>query len=474
MPGIKAAFLLRLMFLSLVFMVATFLWPQAPALADVRVNHDTVRVGIAQQMPEVRLTFQGCYRLVDAYNNSIIAETNPSETWTVANVGGFTVLNRNGNNQGLYKGSLRAEEIKAEQSILSGGGILQQKDSLSGLAVLSAGSGLRYINDSGDLRALDGNGRVTALSQGGLNLFGIEKYGRIARYRGNVEIMPAGAGLTVINELSMEHYLYGVVPAEMPASFPLEALKAQAVAGRTYVIAQLGSYGSQGFDVLDNQQNQVYQGYDGENPQTTRAVDETAGKVLVYKGQLISAFFHSSSGGHTENCEDVWRDSLGYIRAREDPADFNNKYYNWTVAYSLEQLTRVVNDKLKSFSNPGPYPQFSLVTDIKEVQRTSSGQRVKRLLIEGCDAAGNPMQVDINNSDRVRVVLGLNSALFSMQKEIDINGMLSGVVINGSGLGHGLGMSQWGASGLAMEGYNYQDILQYYYTGVDMLNNYGG
>jgi len=128
---------------------------------------------------------------------------------------------------------------------------------------------------------------------------------------------------------------------------------------------------------------------------------------------------------------------------------------------------------LKGFSNPGPYPDFSLITDVREVQLTSTGQRVKRLLIEGCDTAGNPMQVDINNSDRVRVVLGLNSSLFSMQKDIDANGKLCGVVINGSGLGHGLGMSQWGASGLAMEGYNYQDILQYYYTGVDMVNNYG-
>ena len=473
MPGIKAAYYLRFMFLSLVFIVMSFLWPQAPALADMRVNRDTVRVGIAQQMPEVRLSFQGRYRLVDAYSSNIISETSPGETWIVARVGDFTMLNRNGDNQGLYKGSIRAEEIKTEQSVLSGGGTLQQKNSLSGLAVLSAGSGLRYINDSGDLRALDGNGRVTAMSQGGLNLFSIEKYGRTARYRGNVEIRPVGAGLTVINELSMEHYLYGVVPAEMPASFPLEALKAQAVAGRTYVIAQLGNYGSQGFDVLDNQQNQVYRGYDGEHPQTTRAVEETAGKVLVYRGQLISAFFHSSSGGYTENCEDVWRDSLGYIRAREDPADFNSKYYNWTVSYSVEQLTRVVNDKLKGFSNPGPYPDFSLITDVREVQLTSTGQRVKRLLIEGCDTAGNPMQVDINNSDRVRVVLGLNSSLFSMQKDIDANGKLCGVVINGSGLGHGLGMSQWGASGLAMEGYNYQDILQYYYTGVDMVNNYG-
>jgi len=472
MPGFKAASSFRL-FLVLLFVTAGFLWPQSPAFAAARVGSDIVRVGIARQMPEVKLTFQGRYQLVDTLSGGIIAETGPGETWTAANAGGLIMLKRNSEHQGLFQGSIKAEEVKSEQSILSGGGTIQKKNSLSGLAVLSAGTGLSYIGDSGDLRVLDGNGRVTPMSQGGLNLFCLEKYGLASRYRGSVEIRPIGAGLTVINELPVEQYLYGVVPAEMPVSFPLEALKAQAVAARTYVITQLGSYGSQGFDVLDNQQNQVYRGYDSENPQAARAVDETAGKVLIYGGRPIAAYFHSSSGGYTENSEDVWNESLGYIRAREDPADFNTKYYNWTVAYSTEQLTRVINEKLKGLSNPVPYPEFALVTDLQEIQRTSSGQRVKRLLIEGFDTAGNPVRADINNSDRVRMALGLNSSLFSMQKDVDTSGRLCGVVISGSGLGHGLGMSQWGASGLAMQGYNYQDILQYYYTGVDLVSNYG-
>ncbi len=473
MPGHKAAFSFRFMFLSLLFVAVGFLCPQPPAFAAARVGNDTVRVGIAQQMPEVKLTFQGCYRLVDALSGGVIAETSPGETWTAANTGGLVMLKRNNEHQGLYQGSIIAEEVKSEQSILSGDGTIQKKNSLSGLAVLSAGTGLNYLGDSGDLRALDGSGRVTPMSRGGLNLFSLEKYGQASRYRGSVEIRSIGAGLTVVNELPVEQYLYGVVPAEMPVSFPLEALKAQAVTARTYVIAQLGSYGSQGFDVLDNQQNQVYRGYDGEHAQAARAVDETAGKVLIYGGRPIAAFFHSSSGGCTENSEDVWSESLGYIRARVDPADYNTKYHNWTVAYSTEQLTRVVNEKLKGLSNPVPYPEFALITDLNEMQLTSSGQRVKRILIEGFDAAGNPVRADISNADRVRIALGLNSSLFSMQKDVDISGRLCGVVIIGSGLGHGLGMSQWGASGLALQGYNYQDILQYYYTGVDLVNNYG-
>lgn len=473
MPGKNAAGLFRVVFLSLVVLVTTFLWPQVPARADVRVTRDTVRVGIAQQLPEVRVTFTGRYRLVDMYTGDIIAETGGGETWTMANVGGFTVLERNGDNYGVFRDAVKAEEINVKQSILSGSGTLVQKDTLSGMAVLSAGSGMRYINDSGDLRTIDGSGAVRPMFQGGLNLFGLDKHGRVARYRGNVEVRPASVGFTVINELPVEHYLYGVVPAEMPVSFPPEALKAQAVAARSYVIAQLGSYGSQGFDVLDNQQSQVYRGYDGEHPQAARAVDETAGKVLVYRGQPIAAFFHSSSGGYTENCEDVWRDALGYIRAREDPMDFNNRYYNWVVNYSVDQLTRTVNERLKSFTNPAPNAQFAVVTDLKELQRTTSGQRVKRLLIEGCDAAGNPVQLEISNADRVRAVLGLNSALFTMEKTAGADGVMCNVMFTGSGLGHGLGMSQWGAAGMALKGYNYQDILQYYYTGVDLVNNYG-
>ncbi|MCL2336968.1 MAG: SpoIID/LytB domain-containing protein [Firmicutes bacterium] len=477
MSGFKSASFVR--FMSLVLLVATvsFLWLRMPVGAAEPRGNDRVRVEIATHLPEVKLVFQGRYQLVDTLSGDVIAATDPSETWTVANENGLLRLQRNGENEGLDHGSIKAAgEVESGQTILSGANTLQQKNSLAGLAVLSAGTGLSHIGAGGDLRVLDGKGGITSVSRGargGLNLFSLDEYGAVSHYRGSVELIADGAGVKVINELPVEQYLYGVVPAEMPVSFPPEALKAQAVASRTYVQTQLGSHAIQGFDVTDNQQNQVYRGYDSEQPQASQAVDETAGEVLTYQGQPISAYFHASSGGDTENSEDVWNEPLEYIRAREDPADLNSKYYNWTVTYSAAQLTQVINEKLQGLSNAVPYSVFAQVTDLQEVQRTASGQRVKRLLIEGLDAAGNPVQAEIYNADRVRMALGLNSSLFSMQKEVDANGLLSSVVISGSGLGHGLGMSQWGASGLAAQGYNYREILQYYYTGVELVSNYG-
>lgn len=472
MPGRNVTGMFRVVFLSLLITVTAFLWPFTVDRAEARADVDTVRVCIAQQMPGVSLSFQGRYRLVDALTGDMIAETGAGETWTLSNVGGFTVLQKNGRDYDVFRGAVRAEEFNQRQSIVSGDGRMVQEDSLSGLAVISAG-GVRYLERPNEVRVVDGSGAIRQVYQGGQNLFGLEKNGRVHRYRGNVEIRPAGVGFNVINELPVEHYLYGVVPSEMPVSFPAEALKAQAVAARSYVLSQLGNYGSQGFDVLDNQQSQIYKGFDGEHALVSRAVDETAGQVLCYRGQPINAFFHASSGGYTENCEDVWRDTLAYIRTREDPADFNNKYYNWVVSYPVDRLTTLVNEGIKRYNIPGPAATFAEVTDLRELERTASGQRVKRLLIQGLDPAGNPLQVEVNNADRVRGVLGLNSALFTMRKETDARGRLHNVVLTGSGMGHGLGMSQWGAAGMALKGYNYQDILQYYYTGVDLVGNYG-
>lgn len=466
--------LFRILYLSMTtVLVAAFLWPAGSARADVRVGNETVRVGIAQQVPEVKLHFQGRYRLTDTSTGRVIAETRDGQQWHMANVGGFIVLSRDGEQHRLFSGAVRAEEINVKRSILSGKGPPLWKDSLSGMAVLSAGSGMSHIDDTDDLRVVTGQGALSPLFQGGLNLFGLEQHGGVCRYRGHVEVRAGSFGFTVINELPVEQYLYGVVPAEMPASFPSEALKAQAVASRTYVLASLGNYASQGFDVLDTQQNQVYRGFDVEHPQASRAVNDTAGQVLVHRGQPIAAFFHSSSGGYTENCEDVWVESLGYIRGKEDQADLNPKHYNWVVNLSAEQLTRTVNEQMKKLTDLANTVDFAVISDLRELQHTATGQRVKKMFIEGYDTLGNPRQLEISNADRVRVILGLNSALFTMHKDVDAGGRLDGVVFTGSGLGHGLGMSQWGASGMSLKGYNYQDILQYYYTGADLVNNYG-
>lgn len=455
-------------------MITLFTCPVAAASGDEPVIPDTVRVGLIQNASYISFGLEGTYRLVDLSTGKVIEENGGNQNWTVEVAGDSLVLSRGGNKFGVFDGPLRVEETGEEIKVLAERDTLYSGD-VSKMVVVS---GLRNDVQNIDTNQeeyyfIDGNGEINPLPRGQLNVIGLEKNGQVTRYRGNLEIRLTGSGITVINELPVEKYLYGVVPAEMPASFPFEALKAQAVAARSYLISQLGSYGKYGFDVLDTDSNHVYGGLDRENPVTTRAVDETSGLVLVYHHRPIAAFYHSSSGGFTENSEDVWSSALAYIRAKPDPADFNDKHYNWSVHYSMEALTALVNNKLKSYAGQGDFNEFSVITDLIEAERTSSGQRVKKLLIEGIDAAGNPVEVSISNADRVRIVLGLKSALFTINKEIDAGGNMTGVTFTGSGWGHGLGLSQWGARGLAEKGYTFQDILQYYYTGVNLATNYG-
>jgi len=483
---------------SLWLIVALWLvviWPGGPAWGDVQVIPETVRVGLIQNAPQVTFVLQGDYQLINKYTDQVIAGGGEGR-WTVENVGGLCEIFRDEDYVGLFNGPIVIESVDAGvKAILSGTATLLQKGSLDGLAVQGAGD-LTYLDaNRTDNYVLAEDGQLKQLPRGGLSIVGLEEGGQVKHYRGNIEVRPGQNGLTVINKLPIEQYLYGVVPAEMPASFSAEALKAQAVVARSYLITQLGSYASYGFDVLDSQSNQVYKGYDGENPLTSVAVDATKGMVLVNHGQPVAAFFHSCSGGYIENSEDVWNDKLAFIRTKADPYDINNKYYNWQVTYSADELLALINQQLKRYMKSGEFTELVLINDLKELEWTSSGQRVKKLLIEGIDIEGNLQEYTVANADRVRIVLGLKSSLFTMQKEfasgeqpINIEEFefleedtaaeeqespeeqgLSSVTFNGSGWGHGLGMSQYGAAGMASQGYSFQEILQYYYTGVELI-----
>lgn len=134
-------------------------------------------------------------------------------------------------------------------------------------------------------------------------------------YRGILIIQNKNQKLTVINDVNMEDYLKGVVPSEMPSSWELEALKAQAVAARSYALANLGKRASLGFDLKDTPEDQAYGGATAETAKTNNAVDETSGLVLTYNYKVVSAFYSASAGGHTVNSKQVWGSDLPYIRA---------------------------------------------------------------------------------------------------------------------------------------------------------------
>ena len=134
-------------------------------------------------------------------------------------------------------------------------------------------------------------------------------------YRGNLIVKKIDNDLTIINDVALEDYLLGVVPAEMPASWNLEALKAQAITARSYAIANLGKRRALGFDLKDTPEDQAYRGASGENERSSKAVIETKGRVLVYQGNIINAYYCASAGGRTKLASEAWYRDLPYIRS---------------------------------------------------------------------------------------------------------------------------------------------------------------
>lgn len=278
-----------------------------------------------------------------------------------------------------------------------------------------------------------------------------------AWYRGHLTLLPHPKGMTVINEVPLEHYLYSVVPSEMPASWPLEALKSQAVAARTYAVSSLGSYRSKGYDVVATTASQVYQGVKAESPLSTQAVEQTSGEIMNYKGQPIRAYFHASSGGQTENGADLWA-PFAYLKSVPDFDQASPKYIWHTELNQSEIKARLAQLGI----------HLGEILALEPLKRTSSG-RVKTLRI-----VGSKGQKHIDGI-KFRMALGLNSTFFNvgaidaegeLQKQPDPNVPPVSFQFAGRGWGHGMGMSQWGARQMAINGYGYRDILQYYYRGV--------
>jgi len=324
-------------------------------------------------------------------------------------------------------------------------------------------------------------------------------------YRGELEVFARDGLVTVVNALPLEDYLLGVVPSEMPAGFPMEALKAQAVAARTYALhtRAAGAYAALGYDLVPTTACQVYGGVEVEHETTTEAVRSTTGEVATYGGALIGAYFHSTSGGHTESVEHVWGSASPYLKGVPD-YDQDSPHYAWTADFEAEKLTL-------SLRQAG-YDVGDIWT-IEGVAPQGPGGRYLERRLTG--SAGEARL----RSEKLREVLGLRSAWFDVvgkeERVIDVarrvdpanlsavsaggsvTPLVAGALVaknpeyayvlrtpdfwavapvvtpatftfTGHGWGHGVGLSQWGARGLALLGKDYRQILAYYYTGVSV------
>ncbi|MEH2145877.1 SpoIID/LytB domain-containing protein [Nostoc sp.] len=261
-------------------------------------------------------------------------------------------------------------------------------------------------------------------------------------YRGRTLVVPTEKGLTAVNWVDDQEYLYSVLGGEMDASWPQEALKAQAIAARTYALYEREKQRNNPVYDLGNTPDrwQIYKGVISESPATYAAVDSTLGQVLTYKNRIILSVFHACSGGHTENVEDVWGSNEPYLRAVQD-YDQNIRECNWVKTFSPTEIS-------------AKFPEVGNVKDM--IPETYSPFRSVKVL----KIVGN-RGTKVLQGEEVRTALKLKSTRFSVTKGAD-----GSFVLQGLGFGHGLGMSQWGAYNLARQGVNHLQILGHYYQGV--------
>jgi len=268
------------------------------------------------------------------------------------------------------------------------------------------------------------------------------------RYPGKLNIFLLDSEILVVNLLGIEKYLSSVVGSEMPTKWPIEALKAQAIASRTYALKQKGN---NLFDIDSTQRNQVYNGLESRTYKTIRAVKSTRSLVLTYKNKLINALFHSSSGGITENSQDVWQNEYSYLTSVKD-FDNKNPKLRWQKKFSNNELLNL-------------FPKIGGLKNIEILEISSTG-RVKNVKLFGAYDSYQMSGVDL------RKKLGLNSNFvrfkFFEEEENDRFPLKKGLIVFGKGSGHGVGMSQWGAKYMASQGQKAEKILKHFYRGVQI------
>ncbi|HEY2420087.1 MAG TPA: stage II sporulation protein D [Neobacillus sp.] len=270
-----------------------------------------------------------------------------------------------------------------------------------------------------------------------------------------VEVAVYRSTKSIVENVPLENYLIGVVAAEMPATFKEEALKAQALTARTYIVkkmlgkAQLNN--PKGAQVTDTTSDQVYKSndelkkqwgidYDWKRKKILDAVRATSGQILTYNGEAITATFFSTSNGYTENSEDYWSGTYPYLRSVSSPWDKTSPKFNAQQVFSVQEFETKLGVKLGA--------------KVGNITSFTAGKRVGKVDFNGKILTGK----------EIREKLNLRSSDFRWDRKGD------SIIVTTKGFGHGVGMSQYGANGMAEEGKNYQDIVKYYYQGVEIIS----
>jgi len=305
-------------------------------------------------------------------------------------------------------------------------------------------------------------------------------------YRGDFLVKYTKDGLGLINLVNIEEYLYGVVPAEIIASWPPDALRAQAVAARTYTFKHINHQAKDGYDVSSQQADQVYKGLASEDPRTTAAINDTRGEVLYCDNVLLNTFYHDNSGGHTEDVNEIWGlkkiKALSGVYDGEDDSKWNfplspfwleewvrskpdvyckvtgkgSNAFRWIRYLTAEDLEYYVNREY----------DLGKIKSIVPIKRAKGGS-ITKLYIEG-DKGGQLVKFD-----KIRNILGkLRGNVIKWEYRKDNKGYIKDIYIYGAGWGHGVGMCQQGAYGMAVKGKKYTEILFHYFPGAELRKLY--
>ncbi len=351
--------------------------------------------------------------------------------------------------------------------------------------------------------------------------------GQKYRYKGNIEIVldKDYKKLNAINIIGIEEYLYGVLKKEISPLWPTEALKAQAIAARTFAIFNINKHIDQGYNLCATTHCQDYGGINHEDTKTNRAVDETRGLIMVYKGKPIDASYHSDSGGYTEDSENVWGSYEPYLRSVKSKYEefVSPPHHTWTYSITKEDLTErlqkqgyeidtVVSIKPVKKSKTGRISELAFISkNNKTIYMKSNdlrkliGPELIRSTLFNIKIIGEELIIEKEREDKgeiekeeqkesVEEILEqkkdwtIKELIELMKKrreesekekeqeitiaEIKTLNIPLTFLFSGSGNGHGVGMSQWGAYGMALQGYKYQDILKYYYQGINIIKKY--
>ncbi|SFR57068.1 SpoIID/LytB domain-containing protein [Anaeromicropila populeti] len=377
-------------------------------------------------------------------------------------------------------------------------------------------------------------GRIKIMSSeenGKIKISSIKRADGAPSYRGILEVSVEEGKLVVVNELSLEEYLYSVIPSEMPASYGLEALKVQAVCARTYAYNQLmeNRYGEYGAHVDDSVSSQVYNNI-FESDVCTQAVKETYGQVMTYEGEIIATYYFSTSCGYTASAQEVWLNTVevpylqGTLQCEKEEsdtesADLSNEetfhdflenenletydaefpWYRWKTTVSGKELTDAIDKNLQARYEVNPslilkkdksgkfvsafIQSIGMLEEIEIANRTKSGL-VNEVILQGSEATIKvlseynirlllaPLNSKITRKDN-SIIDGMKmlpSAFFYVTKKSKNNS--TNFTFYGGGYGHGVGMSQNGAKAMVEQGKSYEEVLAHYYHDMEMSNLY--